>query len=108
MPTIHYHQRDGHIDDVVVENGATVMRSAVTHGIDGIIGECGGQLMCATCHVYVREESLAHLPEVSDDEEEMLEATSAPRDVVRSRLSCQLVLGDGLEELHVDMPESQV
>jgi len=33
--------------------GITVMRLAVSHGVPGIEGECGGVLTCATCHVHV-------------------------------------------------------
>ncbi|MDN5759394.1 MAG: (2Fe-2S)-binding protein [Tomitella sp.] len=108
MPRVYYHHLDGHVDELELDAGARVMQSAVANGIDGIVGECGGQLMCATCHVYVREEHLDSLPHISEDEEEMLEETAAPRDPERSRLSCQLVLGDDLDELHVDVPEQQV
>lgn len=108
MPCIHYHHADGHVDKIEVEDGAKVMQSAVANDVRGIVGECGGQLMCATCHVYVREEYLTRLPEISEDEEEMLEETAAPRDSVRSRLSCQLVLDRELDEIHVDVPETQV
>ena len=37
----------------------------------------------------------------------MLEETAAPRDPVRSRLGCQLVLGPGLDRLEVDVPDTQ-
>lgn len=105
---IHYHQPDDTVDELDVDEGATVMRAAVSHGITGIVGECGGQLMCATCHVYVREEHLDDLPPISEDEEEMLEETAAPRDTARSRLSCQIVARPGVDAIHVDVPEHQV
>ncbi|MEO7125521.1 MAG: 2Fe-2S iron-sulfur cluster-binding protein [Nakamurella sp.] len=108
MPQIFYHQQDGHVDEVEVARGATVMQSAVSNGIDGIVGVCGGQMMCATCHVYVHEEYLDQLPAISEEEEEMLEETAAPRDLRRSRLGCQLILGKKLPELHVDIPETQL
>jgi 2Fe-2S ferredoxin len=108
MPRIYYHHPDGEVDELEVNNGAKVMQSAVSNGIDGIVGECGGQLMCATCHVYVHEAYLDRLPDIGEDEEEMLEETMSQRDSQRSRLSCQLVLGDGLDEIHVDVPEEQV
>lgn len=108
MPIVHYHRPDGEVVDREVAAGTSVMRAAVNTGVEGIVGECGGQLMCATCHVYVRGGCRGELPGISDDEDEMLEATSEPRDPARSRLSCQLVMGDTLEELDVDIPESQV
>jgi 2Fe-2S ferredoxin len=64
--------------------------------------------MCATCHVYVREPYLDALPEMSEDEDEMLDCTVAPRDDRRSRLGCQIVLGEDLDEIEVDVPASQV
>lgn len=108
MPKIYYHHQDGSVDERVVDDGATVMRAAVTGGVRGVVGECGGNLMCATCHVYVHAPYISELQPISDDEEEMLEATASPRDPIRSRLSCQLILGEGLDELHIDVPESQV
>lgn len=87
--------------------GTSLMRAAILNGVPGIVGECGGQAMCATCHVYVREEFLNDLPEVGEDEEEMLESTACAR-TERSRLSCQLIAGEVSGELIVDLPERQV
>ncbi|HLU54148.1 MAG TPA: 2Fe-2S iron-sulfur cluster-binding protein [Pseudonocardia sp.] len=112
MPKVIFHREDGSSDVVAVEAGSNVMRAAVQNGVAGIVGECGGQAMCATCHVYVREPYLDALPEIDEDEEEMLECTAAERDPRRSRLGCQLALGDaasgGLEEVEVDVPETQI
>ncbi|HEV7168014.1 MAG TPA: 2Fe-2S iron-sulfur cluster-binding protein [Micrococcaceae bacterium] len=108
MPKVSFHHSDGNVDVLDVDPGTTVMRAAVGNGVAGIVGECGGQAMCATCHVYVREPYLDGLPGIGDDEEEMLDCTADPRDDVRSRLGCQLTLGDGIEELEVDVPGSQV
>ncbi|MCK1487756.1 2Fe-2S iron-sulfur cluster binding domain-containing protein [Bradyrhizobium sp. 193] len=44
-----------------IENGTSVMQGAVLSGVDGIVGECGGSAMCATCHIYVAIEQ-AGLP----------------------------------------------
>ncbi|WP_111766403.1 2Fe-2S iron-sulfur cluster-binding protein [Nakamurella deserti] len=107
MPTITYHHSDGSVDEIDVVPGTSVMRGAVAGGISGIVGECGGQAICATCHVYVRPEYLPALPPPSDDEEEMLEETAAPRDPERSRLGCQLKTGPRLERIVVDVPEEQ-
>jgi 2Fe-2S ferredoxin len=111
MPKVIFHH-DGGTTSVVAEAGSTVMRAAVQNGVAGIVGECGGQAMCATCHVYVREPYLEALPAVGEDEEEMLECTVAPRDERRSRLGCQLRLAGhaegGLEEVEVDVPATQI
>ncbi|MFD1212457.1 2Fe-2S iron-sulfur cluster-binding protein [Arthrobacter sp. GCM10027362] len=107
MAKISFHQPDGNVDVLDVEPGTSVMRAAVTNGVAGIVGECGGQAMCATCHVYVREDYLDGLPPVGDDEDEMLDCTTEER-TPRSRLGCQVTVGEGLEAIEVDLPESQV
>ena len=107
MAKVSFHHGDGGVDIVDVEPGTSVMRAAVTNGVAGIVGECGGQAMCATCHVYVREEYLSGLPQIGDDEEEMLDCTASPRDDARSRLGCQLTVGNDFTEIEVDLPAQQ-
>lgn len=107
MAKVSFYQNNGNIDVVDVEPSVSIMRAAVLNGVPGIVGECGGQAMCATCHVYVRDEYLNGLPAISEDEEEMLECTAEPRDDTRSRLGCQLKAGEAFEEIEVNVPESQ-
>ena len=89
-----------------VEAGTSVMAAAVAHGVSGILADCGGQRQCATCHVYVLEEYADALPPMSEDEDDMLEVAAAPR-TARSRLSCQLVASDDIEEIVVELPPRQ-
>ncbi|WP_417217882.1 2Fe-2S iron-sulfur cluster-binding protein [Arthrobacter sp.] len=107
MPSITYVQPSGAETTLEVDDGTSLMRAAVTNGVDGIVGECGGQAMCATCHVYVRPEFADALPGISDDEEEMLDCTTAER-TGRSRLGCQLPAGGSLDGIVVDVPSDQV
>ncbi len=104
MPSITYLHADGMSETIEVPEGTTVMRAAITNGVDGIVGECGGQAMCATCHVYVQD--APDLPPLSEDEDEMLEAASSPRRP-DSRLGCQLHAGTDFESLVVRLPERQ-
>jgi 2Fe-2S ferredoxin len=83
------------------------MRAAVDSSLDGIIGECGGQMMCATCHVYVEPEFGSRLPGVSPDEDAMLDATACERKP-GSRLSCQLTASPATDGIVVRTPESQL
>jgi len=108
MATITYHHTDGQTETLEAKVGDSVMRTALTNGVKGIVGECGGQAMCATCHVYVRDEHLDKLAEMSEDEEEMLEVTSSERDEERSRLSCQIKVDSPDFQIDVDLPETQV
>lgn len=107
MPTITYVQADGTKQDVDVATGKRLMQAAVGAGIDGIVAECGGQAMCATCHVYVDSSWLDKLPPVSDDEDEMLEDTTSVR-TAESRLSCQIPVTDDLDGIIVRLPETQI
>lgn len=107
MPSITYVQPDGTRQSINADVGSTVMATAVAHGVPGIVAECGGSAMCATCHVYVDEDSLALLPPLSEVEDAMLaSAASERRD--NSRLGCQLVLDAGIDALVVNIPERQV
>lgn len=66
-------------------------------------GTCGGMAMCASCHCYV--ESDHDLPEMSDEEEDMLDEAFFVQD--NSRLCCQLPLRGELDGLIVRLaPES--
>jgi 2Fe-2S ferredoxin len=104
MPRVTFVQPDGERRVVEVPVGVSVMKAAVNNGVPGIVAECGGSCMCATCHVYVA--AAAPLPRLTADEDEMLDVTAAERRAT-SRLSCQLVLTDEVDELVVDVPEAQ-
>lgn len=108
MPKVTFHLDGASTEVPDVEPGTNLMRAALQNGVTGIVGECGGQAMCATCHVYVHDAYLDALPQMAEDEDEMLDCAAEPRDDARSRLGCQVVLGPGLEEIHVDVPSRQV
>ncbi|MFI6350984.1 2Fe-2S iron-sulfur cluster-binding protein [Streptomyces sp. NPDC050560] len=106
MPEVTYRQPDGsHVTHTAV-TGTSVMQAAVLHGVEGIVAECGGSMMCATCHVYVADAWAARLPPIEEVEDEMLDSTAAPRRAT-SRLSCQIVLGADTDGIVVDTPECQ-
>lgn len=107
MPKITYVHPDGTSTVLDVGVGVSVMRAALSNGLSGIVGECGGGASCATCHVYVDEHNDRPLPPRHDLEDELLEATTSPR-LPTSRLSCQLTVTDETDGLVVHLPESQV
>jgi 2Fe-2S ferredoxin len=90
VPKITFLLAEGACQTIDAPAGASLMRAAVTQGIDGIDGECGGSLACGTCHVYV-EQGLNDFPPPASAEEEMLGAIMGERRP-NSRLSCQLTL----------------
>jgi 2Fe-2S ferredoxin len=83
------------------------MLAATAGGIDGIVGDCGGVMSCATCHVIVEEPFAALLPAPDDTENQMLDYTAAPREPT-SRLSCQIVMSDALAGIRVRIAEPQL
>ena len=103
--TVHYRTPTGEVHSIEGTVGDSVMVTAVRNGVTGIVGQCGGNLSCATCHVYVAEDELPRYPEMDEMEDEMLDCTAADRED-NSRLSCQLDLRAG-EELHVTIPDAQ-
>jgi 2Fe-2S ferredoxin len=106
MTTITFIHPDNRSESVEAEDGASVMLAALTHGIDGIVAECGGNAVCATCHVYVDDAWTGKLVPVSDDEDALLDGTAAERRP-NSRLSCQIKVQPALAGLVVRIPDRQ-
>lgn len=65
-------------------------------------GACGGDMACATCHVVVAAEDAPRLPPPSEEEADLLDLVPGARRT--SRLACQIVLGDALDGLTMDVP----
>jgi 2Fe-2S ferredoxin len=107
MPNIIFIKPDGVSQTVAGRAGETLMEAARRGGIAEILAECGGNCMCATCHVFAADENLAALPPVSIDEDALLDGTAADRQP-NSRLSCQIKLTDAMEGFVFHLPETQV
>ncbi|NCN85407.1 MAG: 2Fe-2S iron-sulfur cluster binding domain-containing protein [Sphingomonadales bacterium] len=103
MPTIHVTGRDGEEKAVSVDSGISVMEAIRDNGFDELLALCGGCCSCATCHVHVAPDWKAKLPEMSEDEDDLLES-SDHRDEF-SRLSCQIEVSDELDGLKVRIAE---
>lgn len=106
MPTINFILADGTRKQVDVTEGVSVMQAATGAGVPGIVAECGGSAMCATCHVYVDSAWAGRVPAPLANELEMLECTAAERQPT-SRLSCQLKLTAASDGLTVRIPQRQ-
>ncbi|KMS58919.1 reductase [Novosphingobium barchaimii LL02] len=108
MAKVTYVDHTGTAVEVDIAVGENVMRGALYNGIEGITGECGGGLSCATCHCYVDDAwtDAAGGPS-SEAEAELLESTAAEVKP-SSRLSCQLVVTEALDGMVVHMPEHQL
>jgi 2Fe-2S ferredoxin len=86
--------------------GESVMRAAISNNISQILGDCGGSLACATCHVHVHAEWRERVGQPGEAEAAMLEMAIDPDEA--SRLSCQILLNDDLNGLVINLPASQI
>ena len=96
---------DGREITLDMAEGLTLMEAATARGVPGIIGECGGSLSCATCHVVVDPAWADRAGEAGPFEEDMLDITEAGRQPT-SRLSCQLKMRAELDGIVVSVPEA--
>ncbi len=88
-----------------VPEGTNLMQVAVANGIPGIIGECGGSLSCATCHVVVDPAWSDRAGSPEGFEDDMLDLADAGRQAT-SRLSCQIRMRPDLDGIVVHVPEA--
>jgi ferredoxin, 2Fe-2S len=106
MPMVTYVLPSGVSRQLEVPAGMSVMQAALNHRIDGILGECGGSCMCATCHVYVDPAFLSRIPPAVNNEKSMLSiAAEGPQP--NSRLSCQIKMTEALDGIVVRLPARQ-
>lgn len=106
MPQVTYIETSGKAHLVDLPLGATLMEGAVQNDVKGIVAECGGSCMCATCHVYVDEQFVDRLPDMEEEEDEMLAGAAAERKS-NSRLGCQVRISNKLDGIIVHIPEKQ-
>ena len=106
MATVLFVEASGAEHRIDVPTGENLMRAALNEGLEGMVGECGGGLACATCHCYVEEDWADRLPAPAQTELDMLECTASERRP-SSRLSCQIIASDALDGLVVHLPTAQ-
>lgn len=106
MPNIIYVTPDGSEQHVDVAEGLTVMEGAVRNNLPGIFADCGGNISCATCHVYVDPQHMGLFGDASTDERDMLDFTEGVNEF--SRLSCQMVVAAACADARVTVAGSDV
>ncbi|MWV27379.1 2Fe-2S iron-sulfur cluster-binding protein [Aurantiacibacter rhizosphaerae] len=103
MPTLNVTNRSGEETTVEVAEGLTVMEAIRDNGFDELLALCGGCCSCATCHVHVDPAFKDKLPEMSEDEDDLLDSSDHRDD--NSRLSCQIPFTAALDGLKVKIAE---
>ena len=107
MPIITFIRPDNRSENIEADIGESAMQVATLHGIDEIVAECGGNAMCATCHVYVDDNWIGRLAPMGEDENALLDGVATERQP-SSRLSCQIKIEQDLDGLVLRLPERQV
>lgn len=96
MVKVTFIEADGTRREVDAPEGEPLMYAARDAGVAGIVAECGGSAMCATCHCYVIEAAPGALPEPRADEADTVEfMANEPRE--NSRLTCQITVTPALD-----------
>jgi 2Fe-2S ferredoxin len=107
MPKIVFIEPGGERREITAREYESVMEAATRNGVDGILAECSGSCMCATCHVYVDDAFASLVGEPQSVETEMLQlAASELR--AESRLSCQIIMSPTLDGITIKVAERQI
>ena len=107
MPRLTFILPDGTPRTLEVAEGANAMQAAIGAGLPGIVAECGGNCMCATCHAYADPAWLGALPPMGEDEDALLDGAASERRP-ESRLCCQIAVTAALDGLTLRLPPRQV
>ncbi len=103
---VRFIQHDGTENVVDGVDGNSIMETARDNMVPGIIGDCGGNCSCATCHGYVDADWISKVPAKSENEEIMLDGVMNQES--NSRLTCQIKLNPALNGIVIRLPISQV
>ena len=96
MVQVTFIEADGTRRVIAAKAGEPLMIAARNIGVRGIVAECGGSAMCATCHCYVISAAEGALSRPLGDEVDTIEFNAnAPQK--NSRLTCQITVTAALE-----------
>lgn len=103
MPKITVVNQTGESSEVEAEAGQSLMEAIRDNGFDELLALCGGCCSCATCHVHIDASFADKLPEMSEDENDLLDSSDHRNEA--SRLSCQIPITPELEGLVVTIAQ---
>ncbi len=95
--------RDGSEHEIEAADGLTLMEAIRDGGFDELLALCGGCCSCATCHVHIADDYLGRLPDMAEDENDLLDSSDHRNS--NSRLSCQIPLTDNLDGMTVTIAQ---
>lgn len=88
MIKINLTTRQGEVMCIEGDTASSLMETIRDNGVHELQGLCGGQISCATCHIYVDASYAQYLPEMSEHENDLLDSSDYRMSI--SRLSCQI------------------
>ncbi len=106
MGRITFVEHDGTEHAVDIEEGKSLMQTAMDNLVPGIDADCGGSCACGTCHVVLSKEWMTAAGTAKDDEVNLLELT--PDRAETSRLACQITTTEEMDGMVVRLPEFQM
>ena len=80
---------EGEIKDVTAQMGDNLLHVGKENNLPSIEGVCGGNLECATCHLYLPSSPPLPVPDPSEEELDMLGYAIDVKEG-ESRLGCQI------------------
>jgi ferredoxin, 2Fe-2S len=101
MPALTVANREGSETTIEGRVGLSLMETIRDNGFDELLALCSGCCSCGTCHVYIDVAFAGKLPEMSEDEHELL--GSLRHRYETSRLACQIVVTETLAGLRVSI-----
>mmetsp|Transcript_29705 Transcript_29705/g.58953 ORF Transcript_29705/g.58953 Transcript_29705/m.58953 type:complete len:107 (-) Transcript_29705:1266-1586(-) len=106
MVKLTFLEADGSQVETDVAPGNSLMQAAVNAGVDAIAAECGGACACGTCHCVLPQDWFERVAAPASDEIDMLEFVIEPQPT--SRLSCQVVVTEEMQDMVISVPDTQV
>ena len=105
MTSIRFIEATGREIVATVEGETSLMELAVAHGVEGVLADCGGACVCATCHCQLDASYSDTLGEPGPGESMLLAELLTVND--QSRLACQIDLNSDLDGLVVTIPPTE-
>ncbi len=102
MVKIKVTDRDQSIHDVTAAEGDTLMTVLRDNGF--VRGECGGLMICTTCHVKIAQTWTDRVGSTPEDEADMIDGTGNLLPGA-SRLGCQIEISSILDGLELTIAE---
>ncbi|KAF0687935.1 Aste57867_20427 [Aphanomyces stellatus] len=96
-------ETDGTKKEVSAVVGETFLEVAHNNDVE-LEGACGGELACSTCHCVFEPAIFATLPEISEEEEDMLDLAWGLTDT--SRLGCQIKATKDMDGMTLKIPDA--